>query len=423
MLDAFAAFLYQNFPIHMFFSVQLLLAELLFVVGQKKRSHAALRICFGIVLYLVVCWFHPTMGHKFIRVLCIFAESYLLLLFCLKISAKGCLFIAIGAYAVQNLAYNAGWLCAKALRLESGSFPYYAATAIVFVLTYLVCYFCFARRFEKNGEILLKNTVCLILAVVTVFIVYSRNAMKSFGWMDDEALSFLFTGISCILILVVQFGAIQQSKISEQNRIIEQLLEAEKNNFDRMKETIDLVNMKCHDLRYHIREYREGEDDKKHDSFFREMEDSIKVYDSIARTGNSAVDVVLSQKLLLCEANGVRLSYLVDSEAIEKIDSADLYSLIGNALDNAIQSALKEEEDKRIVSLHIGKKQEFCQIIVENYCACPPEIVDGLPVAKGDPKYHGFGSKSIRYIAEKYQGSMVIDTSNERYILSVLIPL
>ena len=105
MMEEFASFLSEVFPVHMFFSVQLLIAEMLFVVGQKKRSRPLLRFALAIPLYLIVCWFHPSVGHKMIRVLCIFAESYLLLLFCLNISAKGCLFVAIGAYAVQNLAF------------------------------------------------------------------------------------------------------------------------------------------------------------------------------------------------------------------------------------------------------------------------------------------------------------------------------
>ena len=83
MLTNLANYLNNDFPFHMFFAVQILLAEGLFVVRMKSRLRP-LKIVLPVVLcYLVLAWFHPLLGHRFARVAAIFAESLLVL--CLTI--------------------------------------------------------------------------------------------------------------------------------------------------------------------------------------------------------------------------------------------------------------------------------------------------------------------------------------------------
>lgn len=68
MLTNLANYLNNDFPFHMFFAVQILLAEGLFVVRMKPRLRP-LKIVLPVVLcYLVLAWFHPLLGHRFARV-------------------------------------------------------------------------------------------------------------------------------------------------------------------------------------------------------------------------------------------------------------------------------------------------------------------------------------------------------------------
>ena len=68
MLMNLANYLNNDFPFHMFFAMQILLAEGLFVVRMKSRLRP-LKIVLPVVLcYLVLGWFHPMLGHRFVRV-------------------------------------------------------------------------------------------------------------------------------------------------------------------------------------------------------------------------------------------------------------------------------------------------------------------------------------------------------------------
>lgn len=422
-MEIIADFLDNVFPFHMFFALQLLIAELMFIVGQKKRSMGVLRVIVCTLLYILICYFHPTMGHRFVRVLFIFAWSLLYLFVCLDSSFKCCLFIAIASYAIQNLGYNVGSFVHLVSGIESGTPVFYIVTAISFTVVYVLCYFVFVRRFRYEGDILIKNWAIFILSVATIIVVYTKNVLSATGILNATELLSVFTSISCILMLILQFGVLRQNDMAEQNRTIEQLLQAEKARYESLKETIDLVNMKCHDLRFHVREYRNNESDERHDKFFEEMEESISVYDNIARTGNSAIDVLLTEKLMYCNKNCIKVSYIVDEGAVEHIEISDIYSLFGNALDNAIKSVMAEAEEKRIISINVKRKGCFAQITVSNYCSATPSMENGLPVSSGDERFHGFGMKSMKYIVEKYNGSMVVDVSDDMFNLCILLPL
>lgn len=110
MLTNLANYLNNDFPFHMFFAVQILLAEGLFVVRMKSRLRP-LKIVLPVVLcYLVLAWFHPLLGHRFARVAAIFAESLLVLCLTMDIPTMNALCIGISSYAIQNLAFKVGGL-------------------------------------------------------------------------------------------------------------------------------------------------------------------------------------------------------------------------------------------------------------------------------------------------------------------------
>lgn len=58
---------------------------------------------------------------------------------------------------------------------------------------------------------------------------------------------------------------------------------------------------------------------------------------------------------------------------------------------------------------------------LENRCSHKPEFQNGLPVTdKKDKSRHGFGVKSIRYIAEKYNGELFMDAKCGKFCLDIL---
>ena len=114
---------------------------------------------------------------------------------------------------------------------------------------------------------------------------------------------------------------------------------------------------------------------------------------------------------------------MIDGEKLMFMDEVDLYILLGNALDNAIEAVCELPKEQRIINMGVISRNEMTMLSVENFCAKPPQMVDGLPkTTKKDSANHGFGTKSIIGIAEKYGGSVQFFTYDDRFVLNVLFP-
>ena len=107
------------------------------------------------------------------------------------------------------------------------------------------------------------------------------------------------------------------------------------------------------------------------------------------------------------------------------IETMDICSIFGNALDNAIESVEKlADPQQRLIRVAVYTQNVFLIIRVENSCTAQLSVVDGeYRTTKRDKDMHGYGIKSIRYTAEKYGGSVSADCSDNWFHLSVLLPL
>ena len=156
------------------------------------------------------------------------------------------------------------------------------------------------------------------------------------------------------------------------------------------------------------------------------MMKKISVYDTSLKTGNEALDILLMEKSLTCLNKGIKLTTMADGKAISFMEETEIYSLLGNALDNAIESLEKvKEEEKKVMGLIIKNAGEFASIHLYNYCEKKPKFKDGLPLTTKDNHKldHGYGVKSMRLIVEKYGGSLSASYEKETFNLDMLVPL
>jgi sensor histidine kinase regulating citrate/malate metabolism len=115
---------------------------------------------------------------------------------------------------------------------------------------------------------------------------------------------------------------------------------------------------------------------------------------------------------------------MADGKLLSFLSPPDIYSLFGNILDNAIESELKEKEEDRYINIVASKHGNLVNIYEENYISDLPTFEDGVPVTdKADKAYHGFGTKSIIYVCEKYNGHVRFSAANHVFSVNILLPL
>ncbi|MBA4688553.1 MAG: sensor histidine kinase [Candidatus Galacturonibacter soehngenii] len=189
-------------------------------------------------------------------------------------------------------------------------------------------------------------------------------------------------------------------------------------------ESIDIINRKYHDLKHQIAVLRSEEDSQKRQAFLDEMESEIKMYEAQNKTGNSVVDTILTSKSITCQKHNIELTCVVDGKLLNFMHVMDICTILGNALDNAIECEIQiEEQEKRLIHVEVLSKKDFIVLRFENYFEGKLEFEDNLPATtKPNKEYHGYGIKSIQYTAKKYNGWATINKRENWFELTVVIP-
>lgn len=230
----------------------------------------------------------------------------------------------------------------------------------------------------------------------------------------------------CVTILYLQHELFQKSAIRQELSMLNHLWIQQKDQYALAKENISLINQKCHDLKHQIQAMRVMFSDEKREDYFHEMEQSVRIYEVLAKTGNEVLDTVLTEKSLYCEANGIQANCVADGSLLSFMDPVDLYTIFGNALDNAIESVKDNaDREKRIIDVLVYAEKQMLVIQIINPVARPLQFdEEGLPKStKVSDGYHGFGLKSIRHTVKRYGGFLTVKVENGCFYLQILLPM
>lgn len=125
---------------------------------------------------------------------------------------------------------------------------------------------------------------------------------------------------------------------------------------------------------------------------------------------------------MLGDKFNITLTCMADGNALKIMHESDIYSLFGNALDNAV-NAVKEIEDanKRNISLIVRGAGDTVIIHIENFYEGNVAFSEGLPQTNKDKNFHGYGVKSIKKIVEKYNGIMNYSVTENIFSLDMIL--
>ena len=225
-----------------------------------------------------------------------------------------------------------------------------------------------------------------------------------------------------LLGLLYQKSLYQFAGLERENESIQMLLAQGDKQYRTARENMEQVNIKCHDLRHQIRHFRqEGRIDE---HALNDMEQVIQAYDTTVRTGNPALDVILTEKSLSCRSKGIGFTCMAEGSGLAYMEPADLYALFGNALENAIEATEQlEDPAQKQIAITVRPVNGFYSILIQNYTRVPLKLEHGLPqTSKAGTQNHGYGVRSMQLLVEKYGGELSFRQEGEIVSLYLLLP-
>ncbi|MFA9378322.1 MAG: ATP-binding protein [Lachnotalea sp.] len=431
-----------------------------FINAAPKRKNFTLRVTFGLIgciflalSYLFLLGIYKKTGeygaYAIGGIVYWLAMSFVVIsymVFCYEISWGYALFRAFTAFSLE--AFVTTILKYIIVKMwfpnlpETYTIRYITIAIIIYIFCYTLVYRIIAIKIQSNKSADLFNNQKTVTIYILIIILRSLVNDASRGvceWtikpiqeyfnMNNLIATIQYYSIGImlllsIIILIVQFYVYEISVLQNEQELFNHLLSQRKAQYIHSRENIDIINQKCHDLKHQILALENASGQERKEMIY-ETKKAVMFYDAVVKTNNEVLNTILTEKTLVCANRNIRLTCMANADHLSVVGVIDLYTILGNALDNAIECMDQlHEEGKKAIAIIINEHGKMLDFSVENYYEKPIRFKAGIPVtSKKDKRNHGIGIQSIRMIAKKYGGDIRISTENQIFSLQIIIPI
>ena len=334
------------------------------------------------------------------------------------------LFVSICMYCLQHFASDVSYAAVYFVMAKSGDMSmfwlYFFFMPAIYALTMTAAWFTVIKKIKAEPEFRFNNTLlvfvaCAFLLMAALLTYYVRNAIWN---MYILSALMIIAALFTVLVVTVAFMNVKTASLEEENVILTQLLNKDKQHYEQTKLSNEKIQIKYHDLK-------------------KMQNDGIVNYQQLSDinadkeillctyfTGNTALDVVLSEKALMCEHLGIRFICVADGSAVDFMKPWHIYSFMFNAIENCIES-VRQRSDRREVEVSVVRKGDMCLIKTCNYTDIEKlELCGGVPcTTKMNKQEHGFGVKSMKNVVELYGGNIRFYVEDHNFVMIAMVPI
>lgn len=145
---------------------------------------------------------------------------------------------------------------------------------------------------------------------------------------------------------------------------------------------------------------------------------------NVIKTGNRQIDILINSKRERMVSLGIELETDVRIGELLTLDSVEMCVLLGNALDNAIESCERCQGDHRKIFMKMQTLNEHLAIAIKN--SANPKCIryqngEWLSSKRGEKT--GFGIKSMKRVVEDFGGNLIPELAKDWFTLDIVIPI
>ena len=351
--------------------------------------------------------------------------------FCYRAARAEVLYNGLLALTIFKIAWNSFKTGSSILLLNNMDAPwgqYSIAGSLVSYLVYisicLLLWFLY-RKLVREPPYHAPVRVLLLLSAVFLAV---QLILEYCGHVFTAGIDALFLYYLCALLYtLLNYAALLMiaaiDSFRHENRTMHDFISNKMRYYEMSHDGIVSLQTKCHDLKHQIAAIRSEAGKARFNEYLDELEDTINEYSTVIETGCQAVDIVLTEKNILCTSAQVRFSYMIDGSLFSFLTEREIYSLFGNALDNALEAVVKiPDPSARLITLKSNTRGDLVVLQVENTFEGTVTLMDNaLPQTTKQGSGHGFGLRSIHHIARKHGGMMSVRTENGIFKLTVVM--
>ena len=157
-------------------------------------------------------------------------------------------------------------------------------------------------------------------------------------------------------------------------------------------------------------------------AYLDSLEKDLDDIRALAETGNVSVDAILNAKLSLVLKKDIDLNFKAEVPQSLTVSDIDLCVILGNLIDNAMESCEKVTDGSRFLRLYIGVFKKQLYLSVTNATTETVRKIDAAYIStkRGN---HGHGLKRIDRVVEKYGGYVNRQNEPGVFATEILLPL
>ena len=258
--------------------------------------------------------------------------------------------------------YVVGYYCARAFLLAElaaslewqmecyfrGLYNHIVISIVTFLIIYAVVYgwaFYMDKEMSRRVVLVEINAHELIAAITIASLSFAlsnisfifSNTPFSGGVRADVFYIRTLVDVAGIMILYVYQGRISEMQAERELSAINSMLKAQYDKYRGYQDSFDMINIKYHDLKHQIAGLRAEMTEKQRQEWIDTLERELEEFRPEMQTGNSVLDTLIAGKMMSCRTNDIKLTCVADGRLLDFMHVADICTIIGNALDNAIE--------------------------------------------------------------------------------------
>lgn len=298
-------------------------------------------------------------------------------------------------------------------------------TRMVFIIAsqlLLLSIIVLARIFSKKQEgglsfeWLLPLFPCQILSVFVCYIVLCKTVQNSF----DPFLILVLLTLLCINITIVFYSEAMRSSESRRrnSELAEQQYTMQKEYYQRLHENQEETRALWHDIKKYVlamQAFADKKDQQQLQQIVQQANDTLDSISTVVDIDNIVISSILDSYARSAEESDIDFHLDVMVPPTLPISPVDLYIILGNTLDNAIEACIALPKGKRYINILLRKENGILFYRIQNSYNGEKEKIH----LHG--KFHGYGLSNVRKCVSKYGGSVTPVQGTDSYMIEMYL--